>query len=184
MIWLHGGAWIIGSGNMVGVQNPIYSVYHKDVIVVSVQYRLGPLGFMTTDELVGNYGLKDQEFALKWVQENIKNFGGDPERVTLWGESAGAMSIGFHMTGNISQGLFHRAIWESNVLGINYRTNEEAKALSEALAGRVGCIMNDTNCLRKVPATVIQYLRLPIGLFNQRMKFGDLLLVSLYILTL
>jgi carboxylesterase type B len=184
LVWLHGGAWIIGSGSTVGVQNPSYIVQHKNVIVVRVQYRLGPLGFLATEDLEGNYGLKDQEFALKWTKENIRKFGGDPNQVTLWGQSAGAMSISFHLTADLSHGLFQQAILESNVLGINYRTRSEATILGEALAKKVGCNVRDLACLRKVPAAVISYLRPPIGMFNQKRKLGDILLVSYLIISL
>lgn len=144
MLWIHGGAWVMGSRDFLGVQNPLYIVEHRDVVVVTMNYRLGPLGFMVgarngTDPIDGstidgNFGLLDQRAAMKWVQENIAQFGGDPESVTLWGESAGAMSIGFHLTSPGSEGLFHRVIMESNVLGVRYRTRDEAAHIGEELA--------------------------------------------------
>lgn len=72
MVWIHGGAFIIGSGRSLGAQDPSYIVQHKDVIVVSINYRLGPLGFMVTGEAKGNYGFLDQRFALEWIQRNIE----------------------------------------------------------------------------------------------------------------
>lgn len=78
----------------------------KDVILVTINYRLGMLGFITTGDLVatGNYGMKDQVLALKWVQQNIRTFGGDPQRVTIFGESAGGASVSFHALSEASAG--------------------------------------------------------------------------------
>ena len=87
----------------------------KNVIMVVINYRLGPLGFfyMENDNVPGNAGLRDQSLALSWVHENIEAFGGDPESVTIFGESAGAASVAYHITSPISQGLFQRAILQS-----------------------------------------------------------------------
>ena len=119
MVWIHGGAFIIGSGSQ-----PIYmeSALAKqgDVVFVSVNYRLGALGFMNLKEITGgkipatgNEGLLDQVAALEWVQENIESFGGNPDNVTVFGESAGAMSIGCLMAMPSARGKFQKAILES-----------------------------------------------------------------------
>ncbi|KAJ1417020.1 Alpha/Beta hydrolase protein [Ochromonadaceae sp. CCMP2298] len=97
MIWVYGGAFLHG-----GASKPEYvgsRLAARGVIVVSFNYRLGALGFLvsTADGLYGNYGLDDQKTAIQWVKENIQRFGGDPGRITLYGESAGAMSIGLHL---------------------------------------------------------------------------------------
>lgn len=90
-----------------------------NVIVVAVEYRVASLGFLAMDELLkadgttGNYGVQDQTMGLKWVQANIHNFGGDPSRVTIAGESAGAFSVAWHLASKASAGLFHGAIMES-----------------------------------------------------------------------
>ena len=90
MVWIHGGAFVSGSGTF----NDYGPQYFMDngVIVVTVNYRLGPLGFLSTatEEIAGNLGLWDQAMALLWVKENIQYFGGDPDLVTLFGESAGS----------------------------------------------------------------------------------------------
>ena len=121
MVWIHGGALLTGSAT-----EPYYkpiNLIKEDVIVVTVDYRLGKLGFFAPKELVeeaeennepvGNYGIMDQIEALKWVEENIRAFGGDPNNVTIFGESAGGRSVTWLMTSPASKGLFHRAIAES-----------------------------------------------------------------------
>ena len=123
MVWVHGGGFQFGSG-----EEPVYegsNLARKGVVVVTFNYRLGVLGFLAHPELdregaSGNYGLQDQIAALKWVKENISAFGGDPDNVTLFGESAGAMSIGILMASPLAHGLFHKAICESGALWDGY----------------------------------------------------------------
>ena len=120
MLWIHGGGFIIGSGSL--------KTYHGHnlakrggVVVVTINYRLGKFGFLAHPELTkespnkasGNYGLMDQVSALKWVKENIRKFGGDPDCVTIFGESAGAVSVCALMASPLARGLFHRAIAQS-----------------------------------------------------------------------
>jgi carboxylesterase type B len=140
---------------------------------------LGPIGFLASDKLGGgNFGLHDQIEALRWVQKNIEAFGGDKNRVTIWGESAGAMSVGMLVTSPLTRGLFHRAIMQSNVLGISYRTVEEAAAIGQVLAKRVGCVdIDDLDCLRQVNGVNIIRYRFPVGIFNSRRLLGDALVV-------
>ncbi|XP_076548202.1 carboxylic ester hydrolase [Osmia lignaria lignaria] len=113
MIWFHGCGWICGAGHS-GFYHPKFLLDH-DMILVTVNYRLGPLGFLSTEDTVcpGNNGLKDQAQSIRWVHENIAAFGGDPNRVTIFGESAGGASVHYHMMSNLSKGLFHRAISQS-----------------------------------------------------------------------
>ena len=119
MVWIHGGGLLNGSGSL-----PIYdgtALSRKGVVVVTINYRLGVFGFLAHPELTkesihnssGNYGLTDQIQALKWVQKNIAAFGGDPDNVTLFGESAGGFSVVFHLATPLTKGLFHRAIVQS-----------------------------------------------------------------------
>jgi para-nitrobenzyl esterase len=119
MFWMHGGALIFGSG-----MNPRYDgakLALKDVVVVSINYRLGVFGYFSHPELSaesgrnasGNYGTLDQIAALKWVRQNIGAFGGDPGNVTIFGQSAGALSVTQLMTSPLADGLFHRAIAQS-----------------------------------------------------------------------
>lgn len=120
MFWIHGGALVVGSAS-----DDMYDgryLAQKGVVVVSVNYRLGPFGFLahpllsreSPQRVSGNYGLLDQIEALKWVSENISKFGGDPERVTIFGESAGARSVAHLMACPLARGLYHRAIMQSS----------------------------------------------------------------------
>ncbi|XP_044731321.1 uncharacterized protein LOC123294263 [Chrysoperla carnea] len=117
MVWIHGGAFNMGSGNSETF-GPEFLVA-KNVILVTLNYRLGYLGFLRLNdpkcEVTGNAGLKDQTEALHWVQKNISAFGGDPNNVTLFGESAGSASVSFHLLSPLSKGLFHKAILQSGV---------------------------------------------------------------------
>ena len=119
MVWIHGGAFILGSGS-----TPIYTGWRLaergDVVVVTINYRLGALGFLNWHALVdgtarppANLGLRDQVAALEWVRDNIEGFGGDPENVTVFGESAGAMSTATLLAVPRAKGLFHRVILQS-----------------------------------------------------------------------
>jgi len=116
MVWIHGGGNVAGSGNENGE-----SLARHGIVLVSFNYRLAVFGFFALPALAaesphhasGNYGLMDQIAALKWVQENIKKFGGDPTNVTIFGESAGAMDVNLLMTSPLAKGLFHRVIAES-----------------------------------------------------------------------
>ncbi|MGK0224431.1 MAG: para-nitrobenzyl esterase [Limisphaerales bacterium] len=118
MFWIHGGGHQFGSGG-VAYESP--SLVGKDVVLVTINYRLGLYGFFAHEDLqkedpnasTGNYGMLDQLFALQWVQDNIAKFGGDPKNVTIFGESAGGHSVGQLMASPLSQDLFHKAIAQS-----------------------------------------------------------------------
>jgi len=159
MVWLTGGAFLVGGGSWYG---PQYWMTHK-IILVTINYRLGPLGFLTLgmEEAPGNAGLWDQRAALEWVQENIAAFGGDPGRVTLAGESAGSFSAFYHLTSTPSttgSPLFHRIIGQSGVGGLSpsyhHWSPEEGVRLGNELAVLVGCANINSHqrldCLRNV----------------------------------
>ncbi|XP_073998509.1 venom carboxylesterase-6-like [Rhodnius prolixus] len=112
LVYIHGGVFEFGGGEFEG--RPGNFMDH-DVVVVTMNYRLGPLGFLSMEDeiLPGNLGLKDQTMALRWVQRNIKNFGGDPKKVTIMGESAGGASIYLHMISPMSKGLIQGGISQS-----------------------------------------------------------------------
>uniref|UniRef100_A0A8C5XG45 Carboxylic ester hydrolase n=1 Tax=Microcebus murinus TaxID=30608 RepID=A0A8C5XG45_MICMU len=114
MVWIHGGAFVMGMASMY--DGSMLAAY-EDVVVVIIQYRLGVLGFFSTGDkhATGNWGYLDQVAALRWVQQNIAHFGGNPDRVTIFGESAGGISVSSHVLSPMSQGLFHGAIMESGV---------------------------------------------------------------------
>ena len=112
MVWMHGGAFVNGSGNLYDAHR---LAVQGDIVVVTLNYRLGALGFLAHPALgpPGNYGLADQQAALRWVRDNIAGFGGDPAKVTIAGESAGAMSVCDHLVAPGSAGLFRAAIIQS-----------------------------------------------------------------------
>uniref|UniRef100_A0A8C9Q9N0 Carboxylic ester hydrolase n=1 Tax=Spermophilus dauricus TaxID=99837 RepID=A0A8C9Q9N0_SPEDA len=114
MVWIHGGALVIG---MASMYDGSILAATEDVVVVTIQYRLGILGYFSTGDqhATGNWGYLDQVAALHWVQQNIAHFGGNPDRVTIFGESAGGTSVSSHVVSPMSQGLFHGAIMESGV---------------------------------------------------------------------
>ncbi|EDL11231.1 mCG141693 [Mus musculus] len=114
MVWIHGGGLCWG---MASTYDGSTLAATEDVVVVTIQYRLGILGFFSTgdDHARGNWGYLDQVAALRWVQQNIAHFGGNPDRVTIFGESAGGTSVSSHVVSPKSQGLFHGAIMESGV---------------------------------------------------------------------
>lgn len=135
MVWIHGGGFQIGSGS-----SPIYDgeAFARDgVVLVSLNYRLGELGFMELGAIdpdyagSGNNGLRDQICALEWVRDNIAVFGGDPGNVTVFGESAGSMSVSLLLASDAATGLFRRAICESG--GVNAASTAEA---AETLAAQ------------------------------------------------
>jgi para-nitrobenzyl esterase len=121
MVWIHGGAFCMGSGSELMYRTGTIAS-NGNVVLVTINYRLGVLGFLNLNELTqgkipstGNEGLQDQAAALRWVRDNIAAFGGDPDNVTLFGESAGAMSVGCLLNLPEARGLFHKAIMESAV---------------------------------------------------------------------
>ena len=122
MVFIHGGYFVFGAGSLP-LYDGSYLAASGDVVVVTLNYRLGSLGFLAVPELglTGNYGILDQRLALRWVAENIAAFGGDPGKVTIFGESAGAMSVGLHLFSiPADRGRFRAAIMESNPLAIPY----------------------------------------------------------------
>ncbi|CAG4948034.1 unnamed protein product [Colias eurytheme] len=145
MVFIHGGGFQDGSGSPL-IYGPEHLVKH-DVILVTFNYRLGVLGFLCLGikEAAGNMGLKDQVEALRWVKNNIKAFGGDPDNITLFGESSGAASVVYHMLSPMSTGLFNRAIMESGT-AISYSSAQfEPKEIAIELAAQMGHNTRDVN---------------------------------------
>ncbi len=161
MVWFHGGAYAVGSGAL-----PIFDgarLARHGVVVVTVNYRLGRLGFLAHPELSreapyrasGNYGLLDQLAALQWVQHNIAAFGGDPGRVTIFGQSVGATSVHCHMSSPLATGAFHRAIGQSGgSLEGSMATLETAERAGAALVRALGA--GSIEELRARPAREVQ----------------------------
>jgi para-nitrobenzyl esterase len=141
MVWIHGGAFVYGSGSQA-IYDGAALAQRGDVVVVTVNYRLGALGFLHLQELLGdemdctaNAGLLDQVLALTWVRDNIDAFGGDPSNVTIFGESAGGMSVASLLGMPAARGLFHRAIVQSgsphNALSTDSATDVARTLLSD-----------------------------------------------------
>lgn len=162
LVWIHGGAFIMGSASH-SYNNGSVIAAHGDVVVVAMNYRLGAFGFFTadTEDAPGNLAFHDQLMALKWVHANIQNFGGDPQRVTLMGSSAGAISANFHLLSPLSRGLFQRAVLQSGSLfSARYLTNtQDAVRTSNEFAEAIGCTNDIDKDLVSKPSLVLQCLR-------------------------
>ncbi|XP_038076640.1 cholinesterase 1-like [Patiria miniata] len=141
MVFIHGGAFIFGATWPDNIPAALASI--GDVIVVDIQYRLGALGFLSTGdgELPGNMALLDQLEAIRWVQRHIKAFGGDPDHVTIFGQSAGSSSVSFHLLSPMSQGLFKNAIMQSGTANTvwSHVSRTEARRRAFALGHILGC---------------------------------------------
>ncbi|XP_035681487.1 cocaine esterase-like [Branchiostoma floridae] len=151
MVWIHGAAMVIGAADTYPAEIP--TSLHN-VVMVTINYRLGNLGFLPTRgaETDSNVGLIDMVKALQWVQGNIRNFGGDPDRVTIFGQSGGAWAVSLLVMSPMATGLFHRAISQSGVAGLT-TTRRGDVTRTENLAARVNCTTNSyddmMSCLRR-----------------------------------
>lgn len=176
IVYIHGGAFIFGSGQMY--QSHI--LMDRDVVYVSLNYRLGPLGFLSTEDDVvpGNNGLRDQIMALTWVKNNIKYFGGDPESITLFGMSAGGASVHFHYLTPKSRGLFTRGISQSGCMLAPWVLMENPLERAKEVANLLGCTSKDSvsmvDCMRKRPGkqVVATVGNMQPYLFNPFSPFG------------
>lgn len=162
LVWIHGGAFIMGSASH-SYNNGSVMAAHGDVVVVAMNYRLGAFGFFTadTEDAPGNLAFHDQLLALKWIQANIGNFGGDPQKVTLFGVSAGAISANLHLLSPLSRGLFQRAILQSGtIFSASYMTTiDNAVRVSNHFASTVGCSDNIDEDLLSKPKSVLECLK-------------------------
>src|SRR5690349_4926996 len=161
MVWIHGGGFFAGFGGEERHNGG--PLARKGAVVVTLNYRLGAFGFMahpalaaaSPDHSSGNYGLLDQIAALQWVQRNIAHFGGDPSRVMIFGESAGAMSVGTLIGSPLAKGLFQRAILESGTGTTLMQRRTDAEALGVKFATALGVTGTDAAAaaqLRALPA--------------------------------
>ena len=162
MMWLHGGGFVNGSGNAF---NGAFLAQTANVIVVTVNYRLGPLGWLALpslaaeaeDHSTGNYGLLDSIAALKWIKRNISSFGGDAGRVTIFGQSAGGEQVLALVASPLAAGLFHRAISMSAPAGLSLPTVAQIASKRAQFAAKLGCRDEATQpaCLRRPTAQQI-----------------------------
>ena len=176
MVWIHGGALVDGESNDY---DP--TAFVKDgVIVVTINYRLGILGFLAHPALAaektdpdrnvdfaagsaGDYGLMDQQLALRWVRDNIVFFGGDPLNVTIFGESAGGLSVFSQLASPSSASLFQKAIIESGAYQLTTQTLATAEAAGTAFATAAGCSSQTAACLRALPVSTLLANQNPAG---------------------
>ncbi|XP_071505502.1 cholinesterase-like [Diadema antillarum] len=160
MVWIHGGGFETGTAMTYDYYGlPLAAV--GDVIIVVPNYRLGVFGFLATadDTYPGNYGMLDQVAALVWVKDNIEAFGGDKNRITLFGESAGAASVSFHLLSKLSRGLFQQAILQSGsaLSNFGFRSDrrvdyQSAESVGEALGCNRSTSLDMVACLKQVNA--------------------------------
>lgn len=155
MVWVHGGAFSLGAGSL-----PVYDgtrlAAEQDVVVVTLNYRLGALGFLVLDDrsCTPNVGLLDQVEALVWVRDNIAGFGGDPDNVTVFGESAGGGGVLSLLSMPTASGLFHRAIVQSGATDL-LLDGDRAGLVAEAFAHAAGVGPGDTPALRSLPGPAV-----------------------------
>ena len=158
MVWVHGGSLLVGESDDY---NPA-ALTRDGVIVVTINYRIGALGFLADTALAsapggpsGDYGLMDQQAALRWVQRNIRGLGGNPRDVTLFGESAGGLSVLSQLVSPGARGLFQRAIVESGTYDLTQQSLASAESAGAAFAAKAGCAANTATCLRSLPVSAI-----------------------------
>ena len=159
MFWIHGGALVSGAGSIYGPAQLVA----RGVVVVTINYRLGALGFLAHPALSaesssggsGDYGLMDQQAALHWTRRNIRRFGGDPGSVTIFGESAGGLSVHSQLVSPLARGLFARAITESGAYSMVQPTQAQANTAGTQYAAAVGCADQTAACLRGVPVATL-----------------------------
>ncbi|XP_046451699.1 venom carboxylesterase-6-like [Daphnia pulex] len=164
MVYIHPGSFFFGSaGATTDLAGPGYFL-DRNIVLVTVQYRLGSFGFLSTEdsEAPGNYGLLDQTMALKWVREHIRSFDGNPNSVTLFGSSAGGVSVHYHLLSPHSKGLFHRAISQSGTSLNSWAIKKSVGQYTRKLANYLNCPQSNSNellaCLREKPARqVVQF---------------------------
>lgn len=187
MVFIHGGSFEAGSGSL-----PVFDgerLANRGVVVVTINYRLGPLGFLAHPAFnggekgtSGNWGLLDQKAALEWVKRNVEGFGGDPGNVTVFGESAGAVSVCLHVTSPRAAGLFHRAISQSGTCALvntplrdpgTPGLEDSAEERGARLAKAVGCEGADpAACLRAKPVDDLVAAGTGGGIGGKELGFG------------
>jgi para-nitrobenzyl esterase len=155
LVWFHGGGNVLGAGR----DYEPAKLAAKGTVVVTVNYRLGAFGFLAHPALAeypggpsGNYGLMDQQAALRWVQRNIDRFGGDHGNVTIAGQSSGGLSVLVHMTSPGSRGLFHKAILQSGAFALRQQSHEAAEAFGQQFVGQLGVAEQSAEQMRRIPA--------------------------------
>ncbi|KAK5867622.1 hypothetical protein PBY51_012093 [Eleginops maclovinus] len=161
MVWIHGGGFVLGSAS---VYDGSALAAYQDMVIVLIQYRLGLLGFLSTgdEHISGNFGMLDQVEALRWIQQHIHNFGGNPDLVTIFGESAGGVSASLMLLSPLSDGLFHRAIAESGTAGMDAIFVNDPLPVAQMVANSSGCSLESTekiaDCMKSLDINTIEAL--------------------------
>ena len=173
MVWIHGGGFTIGAGSQE-IYNGSVLARRGDVVIVTINYRLAPLGFLRLNDITngripssGNEGLLDQVAALQWVRDNIAEFGGDPDNVTIFGESAGGMSVGAMLAMPSARTLFHKAIAQSGSCD-TVSTMARANRTAERVLSKLGVSPDDAEAIRALPVA-----QLLTGVFGADGKTPD-----------
>jgi para-nitrobenzyl esterase len=158
LVWIHGGGLTQDAARNYDVSR----LSAEGTVVVTINYRLGALGFLAHPALAarpggpaGNYGFMDQQAALRWVQRNIARFGGDPERVTIAGQSAGGLSVLAHVVSQSSRGLFQRAIVQSGAFALTQLSLADAEEFGQNFAAIADCPDQSAECLRDLPVSAL-----------------------------
>lgn len=149
MVWIFGGGWSLGDADEFGWYDGTNLATKHNAIIVSMNYRVGPLGFMALDELaqedsrgaLGSMGLQDQRAAMQWAKANVAAFGGDPDQISIFGESAGGFSVCWHLVSPGSKGLFRAGILESGSCDSPqfFRQKQDAIDFGKLYASSIGC---------------------------------------------
>ncbi|KAJ8965970.1 hypothetical protein NQ314_003818, partial [Rhamnusium bicolor] len=174
VVHIHGGAFMVGAPKYMA--SPSF-IMDQDVIYVSFNYRLAIFGFLSTEDDVvpGNNGLKDQSLALKWIKENVKYFGGNPDSITLTGLSAGGSSVHYHYLSPWSKGLFHRGFSQSGTALQHWALTEEPLDKAKVVANQLNCSTESTKimveCLKKVSATQLVWAMKSLFMFMDIIPF-------------
>ena len=158
IVWIHGGGFSYGEG----ADYDAAKLANQGAVVVTIDYRIGLLGFLAHPALAdggnsatGNFGYQDQQAALRWVQQNIAQFGGDPRNVTIAGHSAGGLSVLAQLASPGAKGLFHRAVIQAGAFALKQQSLAEAEKAGEASAITLGCADQSAECLRALPVDAL-----------------------------
>lgn len=161
MVWIHGGSFMFGSSNWRIYDGAALS-QRGDVIVATINYRLGTLGFLSsfTDDAPGNMGMYDQLMAIQWIKDNAKHFNGDPDNIVLFGESSGSFAVTLHMVSPLSRNLFKRGILQSgSAIDVAFSETNDLLLMGSHMSANFSGCAEDNEALKNNPAGVIDCMK-------------------------